>query len=40
MEKAAKREAVGDVLGRIIDGKGREVPIPYNGRMVSIPFEP
>ncbi len=39
MEKARKAGGVGDVLGRIIDGEGAEVPIPYNGRLVSIPFE-
>lgn len=39
MEKARKAGGVGDVLGRIIDGKGQEVSIPYNEQLLSISLE-
>jgi len=31
--------AVGDIVGRIIDGSGEEMDIDFNHRMIAIPFE-
>lgn len=31
--------AVGDIVGRIIDGTGEEMDIDFNHRMIAIPFE-
>jgi DNA-binding transcriptional regulator LsrR (DeoR family) len=36
--KAARAGGVGDVLGRIIDGRGKELPLPFNEHLMSIPF--
>ena len=38
LEKAAKAGGVGDVLGRIIDEKGKELALPFNEHLMSIPF--
>ena len=33
-----KEQAVGDVVGKIIDREGNELEIPYNKKIISIPF--
>ncbi len=39
MDEARRAGGVGDVLGRIIDDRGRETKFPYNDQLVSIPLE-
>ncbi len=39
IDEARALGAVGDILGRFIDGEGREIDFAFNRRLISIPFE-